>query len=212
MSQRGNRRALLADAAIEVLAREGGRGLTHRAVDREAQVPEGTTKNYHPSRETLFVAIARRMADQHLEAVRLLREQTPEGVTREDVTALYVAMLRRMGAIGRSRFLALFELHLEAVRRPEVRTALGEMTLANVDSAVELHAAVGLRMDRRGGGLLDAGLLGVAMSALSLPDDVVHTIGFDDPDVLGRSLLSAAIDEGETGMGPIADMVRGCAG
>src|SRR5437016_9033188 len=125
MPQRPNRRELLADAAIEVLAREGSRGLTHRAVDRQARVPEGTTKNYHPSRESLFLAVATRMADLHAEAVRRLRDDTPDGITRSDVVALYVAMLRRTGSSGRSQFLALFELHLEAVRRPAVRAALG---------------------------------------------------------------------------------------
>lgn len=193
MSPRGHRRDLLADAAIEVLAREGGRGLTHRAVDREAEVPEGTTKNYHATRDALFLAVARRMADQHTEAMRALREQMPDDITRDDVAVLYAAMLQRMASTGRSQFLALFELHLEGVRRPEVRVALGEMKLANVDSAVRLHEAVREPVDRRGGGLLDAGILGVAMSMLSLPDEVVREIGFDDPEVLVRSLLSGAV-------------------
>lgn len=192
MSQRTHRRRLLADAAIEVLAREGGRGLTHRAVDREAAVPEGTAKNYHPTRKSLFVAVARRMADQHTEAVTRLREQMPEGVTRDDIAVLYAAMLQRMISTGRSQVLALVELHLEAVRRPEVRDALGEMALANADSAVHLHAAVGESMERSGGGMLDAGLLGMAMSILSLPEDVVRRIGFADPEPLARSLLSGA--------------------
>ena len=38
----GGRRAELADAALRVVAREGSRGLTHRAVDEEAGVPTGT--------------------------------------------------------------------------------------------------------------------------------------------------------------------------
>lgn len=208
--QRLHRRELIADAATEVLAREGSRGLTHRAVDREAQVPEGTTKNYHPSRESLLLAIATRMADQHQEAVRRLREQTPANVTWADVVALYAAMLRRTGSSQRSPFLALFELHLEAVRRPAVRAALGEMTLASVDSAVGLHAAAGVRLGRLGGGLLEAGLLGMALSLLSLPESVVSTIGFDEAEVLGRSLLSLGAG-GERGAASAVG-VHGCAG
>ena len=73
------RRPLLADAAITVLAREGGRGLTHRAVDREAGVPEGTAKNYYPTRDSLLTAAANRMADQHRAAVAQLRATTPPG-------------------------------------------------------------------------------------------------------------------------------------
>lgn len=193
MPQRGNRRELLADAATEVLAREGGRGLTHRAVDREARVPEGTTKNYFRNRSSLFVAVARRMSDQHIAAVGELRDQIPENVTREHIVALYATMLDRMTTGARTQFLALFELYLEGVRRPEVREALGEMTLANVDLVAHLHSSVGMSVTDRGGGLLDAGMLGVAMSMLSLPEDVVRSIGFDDSEALSRSLLSAAV-------------------
>ncbi len=192
MPQRGNRRDLLADAAIEVLAREGGRGLTHSAVDREADVPQGTTKNYYPSRASVFVAVARRMSDQHTSAVRELREQTPAGITMEDVAALYAAMLRRAGTSARTQFLALFELHLEGVRRPEVRAALGEMALANAESAVHVHAVAGAHIERRGAGLLDASLMGVAMSLLSLPDEVLRQVGFDDAAELSPALLAVA--------------------
>ncbi|MFD6115461.1 hypothetical protein ACFWG0_35965 [Streptomyces yangpuensis] len=41
-----DRRTLLADSAIDVLADEGIRGLTHRAVDRKAAMPPGTTSAY----------------------------------------------------------------------------------------------------------------------------------------------------------------------
>lgn len=193
MPQRTNRRELLADAATEVLAREGGRGLTHRAVDREAKVPEGTTKNYFRNRSSLFVAVARRMSDQHIAAVGELRDQVPENVTREHLVALYATMLERMTSSARTQFLAMFELYLEGVRRPEVREFLGEMTLANADLAVHLHGAVGVPVDNRTGGLLDAGVLGAVMSMLSLPDHVVQSIGFDDPEALSRALLSAAV-------------------
>jgi DNA-binding transcriptional regulator YbjK len=201
MPQRGNRRELLADAAIEVLAREGGRGLTHRAIDREAEVPEGTTKNYYPTRSALFLAIARYLAAQHTAALQGLRSQIPADVTGEDITALYAAMLRRMSTSARSQFLALFELHLEAVRNPEVRAALGDITEANVDTAVQLHAAVDRRMSRRGAGLLDAGMLGVALSMLSLPDDLVEELGFDDADGLARALLSLGSMRDEPAIG-----------
>jgi hypothetical protein len=41
-----SRRALIADTAISTLARDGMRGLTHRAVDRAAGLPEGSA-SYH---------------------------------------------------------------------------------------------------------------------------------------------------------------------
>lgn len=39
------RRAALVDAGVEVLARQGARGLTFRAVDAEAGVPVGTASD-----------------------------------------------------------------------------------------------------------------------------------------------------------------------
>lgn len=197
MPQRGNRRELLAEAAIEVLAREGGRGLTHRAIDRQAVVPEGTTKNYYPTRSALFQAAAQHLADQHTAALRELRGRVPDGLTGEHVVALYAAMLRRMATSARAQFLALFELHLEAVRNPEVSAAIGQIVRADVDTAVQLNTAVGRRMSRRGAGLLDAGMLGVALSMLSLPEDLVSEIGMDAPEVLARALLSLGSVEDE---------------
>src|SRR6266568_1654337 len=94
------RRPLLADAAITILARDGGRGLTHRAVDREARVPEGTTKNYYPTRHTILEAAAHRMAEHHRAAVDQLRDTTPAGVTPHQLRQLYPALIRRAAPDG----------------------------------------------------------------------------------------------------------------
>src|SRR5687768_11877636 len=59
------RRDRLADAAIEVLARLGARGLTHRAVDAEAGEPPGTTSRYFRTREALMSGVAQRIRQLH---------------------------------------------------------------------------------------------------------------------------------------------------
>lgn len=186
-----SRRPLLADAAIAILARDGGRGLTHRAVDREAHVPEGTTKNYYPTRETLLEAAAERMAEQHRAAVDRLRETTPPGATPHQLRLLYPALIRRAVQHDPTQVLAMFELYLEAVRRPSIRAALGGMVTANAEAIVELHAAAGLRSSPADAGLLDACLLGVIVSQLALPPDALDAIGLDDPDALGRQIFDA---------------------
>lgn len=185
------RRPLLADAAITILARDGGRGLTHRAVDREAGVPEGTTKNYHPTRQAILEAAANRMAEQHRAAVDRLRETTPAGATRHQLRALYPALIRR-AADDPAQALAMVELYLEAVRRPGVRAALGSMATANAASAVELHRAAGVSSDNATAGLLDACLLGVLVSRLALPPDALAAVGLDDPDTVGAKLFDTA--------------------
>ena len=116
--RQGVRRALLGDAAIAILAREGGRGLTHRAVDREAHVPEGTTKNYHPNRQSLLEAVAARMAETHRVALDRLRETTPPSATPSQLRMLYPALIRRVGAGDPTPTIALFEFYPAAVRRP----------------------------------------------------------------------------------------------
>lgn len=59
----------LADAAVTVLARDGLRGLTHRAVDAEAGLPHGSTSNYFRSRAALVQAIVTRLEELDLEAL-----------------------------------------------------------------------------------------------------------------------------------------------
>jgi DNA-binding transcriptional regulator YbjK len=190
--RRPARRALLGDAAIAILAREGGRGLTHRAVDREAGVPQGTTKNYFPTRESLLEAAAGRMAEQHRAAVERLQSTTPSQVSPSQLGELYPALLNRAVNGDPTQLLAMAELYLEAVRRPGVRQALGEMAIANAESAVALHQVAGLDSSTRDVGVLDAYLLGISLSLLALPADALRRIGLDDPYSLGLGVFAAA--------------------
>lgn len=48
------RRRDLCDAAIELLAAEGARGLTHLRVDRHAGFADGTTSFYYQTRSALL--------------------------------------------------------------------------------------------------------------------------------------------------------------
>lgn len=56
-----SRRILLADTAIGVVATEGLRGLTHRAVDDFAGLPVGSTSNCYNTRNDLVTGIASRV-------------------------------------------------------------------------------------------------------------------------------------------------------
>jgi DNA-binding transcriptional regulator YbjK len=188
-----SRRDLLCDTAIQILAVEGGRGLTHRAIDREAGVPIGTTKNYYPTREKILEACAARMTSLHRAAVDRLRETTPADISPTDVAELYPALLRRAVADDPTQMLAMVELYLEAVRRPGVREALSGMVLANAEAGATLQQAAGLPSTVRDTGLLDAYFLGVAISLLALPVETLETVGLDDPYALGIGVFSATV-------------------
>ncbi|MDT7784595.1 MAG: hypothetical protein QOF58_3014 [Pseudonocardiales bacterium] len=193
VSRTVSRRDLLCDTAIQILAVEGGRGLTHRAIDREAGVPIGTTKNYYPTREKILEACAARMTSLHRAAVDRLRETTPADISPTDVAELYPALLRRAVADDPTQMLAMVELYLEAVRRPGVREALSGMVLANAEAGATLQQAAGLPSTVRDTGLLDAYFLGVAISLLALPVETLETVGLDDPYALGIGVFSATV-------------------
>lgn len=103
------------DAAIVTLAREGMRGLTHRAVDRAAGVAEGSTSYYFRTREALLAGVLDRLAE--------LSTAEIAAVDVHDLTAV-AGLIEHWATAGRERTLARFELTLESTRRPQLRAAL----------------------------------------------------------------------------------------
>jgi AcrR family transcriptional regulator len=110
------RRTELADAAITDLAREGMRGLTHRAVDRAAGLPEGSASYYFRTRQALLAAVVKRLAEIDAGEIPAL----PGG----DLADAAARLVQEWLTIGRDQQLARYELTLEATRRPELRAAL----------------------------------------------------------------------------------------
>lgn len=112
-----DRRTRIADAIIETLARAGSRGLTHRAVDEAAGLAQGSTSYYLRTRARLLDAAVARLADVDTAALR------PGG--DETFTEMLARVVDDRRIADRDRTLARYELSLEAVRRPELRDALG---------------------------------------------------------------------------------------
>ncbi|GLY74260.1 hypothetical protein Airi01_025270 [Actinoallomurus iriomotensis] len=119
------RRERLADAAIDTLAREGLRGLTHRAVDRAAGVPEGSCSYYFRTRQALLTAAVDRLAE--LDAADIAALPAPPDPTElgeNDAVEALARMVERWVTTGRVQMLARYELALEATRRSELRATL----------------------------------------------------------------------------------------
>jgi DNA-binding transcriptional regulator YbjK len=133
------RRTWLADAAITTLARAGSRGLTHRAVDRTAGVPEGSTSYYFRTRLDLLRAIVRRMSDLDVASFPAL-PSTSGAAFADACTAVVHDVLTH----GRDRQLARYELALEGTRRPELREALVADTAPVRDRLTDQLAALGV--------------------------------------------------------------------
>ncbi len=134
---------MLADAGLAVLARDGARGLTHRAVDREAGVPLGTASNYFRSRDALIAGLVERIGRRLAPSEEFLRER--EG--RTPSRALFTEYLQNIAhrLLGdREVAVALFELRLESIRRPEVAALFGQWRREGFAADVAFNARAGL--------------------------------------------------------------------
>ncbi|GAA3830221.1 MULTISPECIES: TetR/AcrR family transcriptional regulator [Amycolatopsis] len=163
------RRAALLDAAIEVLAAEGARGLTFRAVDKEAAVPAGTASNYFANRDDLLYQIAQRFYERMEPDAATIERQRTAPRDRATYTQLMRELVARISAFP-SGYLALLELRLEATRRPELRKLLTERVRADVDANVTYHEQSGLPGDATAVRLLILTLSWMIVEQLTLPD------------------------------------------
>src|SRR5947207_14398704 len=100
------RRAALVDAAIEVLAREGARGLTLRAVDTEAAVPTGTASNYFANRDDLLTQAGARVYERLQPDEATIDRQRAAGSDRETYAELMRELVGRIASF-RTGYLAL---------------------------------------------------------------------------------------------------------
>jgi AcrR family transcriptional regulator len=181
------------DAAIAVLADQGARGLTHRAVDQAAGLPPGTTSNYARTREALLTLALTRIAElDAAEGAAGLYETgiSENGMPENGMSGSELAdgrsgagaalspgrladglawMVHRMVTEpeARRRARARFELALEATRRPELRAAYDEMGRRFRVQVARLLAASGSAEPERDAWTLIAWLEGTAFYALA---------------------------------------------
>jgi len=169
MRQNPERRTTLLDAAIEVLAREGSRGLTLRAVDAEAGVPPGTASNYFAHRSQLLgqvmTRVHQRLAPDEAEVARTLGGPP----SRELVARLMHDLMERVRR-DRSSHLAMLEMRLEATRRPELQAELTRAFGEELEANVEFHVGAGLPGDRTSVVVLYLAMLGMILDDLTVPD------------------------------------------
>jgi Uncharacterized protein conserved in bacteria len=118
---RPTRRDALCDAAIGVIAREGMRGLTHRAVDRAAGVPEGSTSYYFRTRLALLVGVTERLLALDLADAAAAPPAAALALDLDTVADLVTQVVTHWLGPGRERMLARYEISLESVRHPELR-------------------------------------------------------------------------------------------
>ncbi|GGB38459.1 hypothetical protein GCM10011492_31530 [Flexivirga endophytica] len=116
------RQELLLRSAIAVVGRSGMRGLTHRAVDREAGMPEGTCSVYYRTRLALLTALSDFVAAALHADVRALGASLPSPAGDEGIDQAVdatIEMLMRWSEHP-ALVITMSELSLEAGRTPSL--------------------------------------------------------------------------------------------
>jgi DNA-binding transcriptional regulator YbjK len=189
MVRNPRRRTALLDAAIEVLAAQGARGLTFRAVDTKAAVPTGTASNYFSSRDELLHQVAEYVFVRLSPAPASVADLPPHVPDRELGVTLMHDIEARAHA-DRAGYLALFELRLEAVRSPQLQDTFTAHYRSNLDEIVRNHVDGGFPGDRTTAVLLYLAMTGLLWEQLTLP----QVLGDDRPGSdLVRSLVETIV-------------------
>ncbi|MFF7246323.1 TetR/AcrR family transcriptional regulator [Embleya sp. NPDC008237] len=174
-----DRRTLMLDASIRVLATHGLRGLTHRAVQEEAGLPNGSVTYYFKTRDQLILAVIERMATLDRayagEVTHELLRMTAVRPIAVDYAQL-ARFTRSWWDATREVQLARLELELAGAREPLVREALIRCQAEFRGFAELVALALGSTNARLDGHIMLAMLQGV------LFDHV--TRDWDDPQIL----------------------------
>ncbi|EID56341.1 hypothetical protein SacxiDRAFT_4156 [Saccharomonospora xinjiangensis XJ-54] len=116
------RRDQVLNAAIRVLGSQGTRQLTHRAVDAEARLPEGSTSNYFRNRDALVAGVLDRLVAQDEQAWGLFSADLDTSALTLDGFAEAVAQfVDELASTARTATLARHAIFLEAAHREHLR-------------------------------------------------------------------------------------------
>jgi DNA-binding transcriptional regulator YbjK len=176
-----DRRTEILDGALAVLAEQGMRGLTHRAVDAAAGLPVGSTSYYFRSRSALVGGCVARLLELDLAVEVPVVRAAP--VDLDGLAGALTGVGVAMATVQRHRTMARYELSLAAVRDPDLRAALvrGGDTIRGLASGA-LRALHALDPDAAAAELA-ATLDGLVLTAL--------VRGPHDPDALAAWLRPA---------------------
>ena len=172
MTQTPRRRQLL-DAAQAVIADEGLKGLTHRAVDRRAGLPEGSCSAYLRTRQALQAALAAHVAEKLVADVDRLADQLRDLGETDGVDATLDLF---------SRWLEQrLELTMAATRDPGLAHVLAHHRARLLEIVEGIMTATGKEHGAARAETLVASYDGILLSALLRPDP-------ERRDFLARSL------------------------
>lgn len=167
------RRRQVLEAALRLLAREGPRAVTHRAVAREAGTSLRATTYYFASREALLTEALEHYADQALSRFARIQADAPEVETDPDPLETAVRLLAGAVVSDLSEDLgglvAEYELVLEIRRRPELADCYARWQDALLSLLAGFAGRLGSPHPEAHARLVLATLRGLEIEALARP-------------------------------------------
>ncbi|RJO71251.1 TetR family transcriptional regulator [Nocardia panacis] len=136
-----DRRALIVDAAIDLIAAQGLRALTHRALDAALELPAGSASYYFRSRRALLAGIVERIAARSRADFLAGGFDTPDLRDRAALARAIARWLDRLLAERRHHLIVRHALILELRADPELRARLAH-GLFSAEGARDLFAAL----------------------------------------------------------------------
>src|SRR5208282_6001458 len=129
------------------LGQRGARGLTHRAVDREAGLPAGSTSYYCRTRHDLLALAFRRHAElDHQEILLQAAAHAGKALSLELVATVMAAQLERWSRLKYPHQLTTrFEIFLAAARDPALAAVTSESRKRFLATLHEVLRALKLR-------------------------------------------------------------------
>ncbi|MGQ4600113.1 TetR family transcriptional regulator [Nocardia sp. R6R-6] len=137
-----DRRVLLIDTAIALIATRGLRALTHRALDSALELPAGSASYYFRTKRALIEAIVERITSRSRDeftAAALTPTGTP---TPESVAAAIAGRLDRLLADRRDQLIARHALLIDLLDDRDLHAGLARC-LFSTERATDLFRAMG---------------------------------------------------------------------
>lgn len=154
-----SRKDVVTDSAIAVVAEQGVRGLTHRAVDAMAELPVGSTSNVYRTRDALVTGILERIGELNARQFDRLVENTSTGGTPLSDAA--VGLCFDLLTTDRDRFYTSVMLSLDPAL-PAEALAAKKSNMATVDTFVMNLCGIDANLARR----ITSSVLGMLISEL----------------------------------------------
>ncbi|OBA80795.1 TetR family transcriptional regulator [Mycobacterium sp. 1164966.3] len=190
------RRRDLCDAAIQLLADDGAKGLSHLKVDRKAAVPDGTTSFYFRTRSALLRAVAERLAELDLASLQSVVDGADGRGDNPSPSRLSQVVIQAGSEPQLSRTKARYELTMQATRDPALAAIMQQAT----DGFTKLHREILVQLMPHGAQLESAVVEDLSNITLTFINGLLQRVAHGDRIIQSAEQLDGILAAIATGI------------